>query len=76
MSLNQILSKCKNRYKLHRLQEKINHLIYMDNIKLLAKNEKELETQIQVVGIYNQDLGMEFGMEKCAMLIMKSGNDK
>ena len=26
----------------------------------------------QVVRIYNQDIGMEFGMEKFAMLIMKS----
>ena len=23
--------------------------------------------------IYGQDIGMEFGIEKCAMLIMKSG---
>ena len=25
------------------------------------------------VRIYSQDIGMEFGMEKCAMLVMKSG---
>ena len=35
--------------------------------------KKELETLIQAVGIYWQDIGMEFGMEKCNMLIMKSG---
>ena len=34
-------------------QEKINHLIYMDDIKLFAKNEKELETLIQAVRIYS-----------------------
>ena len=45
----------------------------MDDIKLLAKNEKELETLIHAVRIYSQDIGMEFGIEKCAMLIMKSG---
>ncbi len=47
--------------------------MYMDDIKLFAKNEKELETLIQTIRIYSQDIGMEFGIEKCAMLIMKSG---
>ena len=47
--------------------------MYMDNIKLFAKNEKELETLIQMVRIYSQDIGMEFGIEKCAILAMKSG---
>ena len=45
----------------------------MDDIKLFSKNEKELETQIQTVRIYCQDIRMEFYMEKRAMLVMKSG---
>ena len=28
---------------------------------------------MQTIRIYNQDNGMEFGLEKCAMLIMKKG---
>ena len=44
MSLNYILRKCTAGYKLSRSQEKINHLMYMVDIKLFAKNEKELET--------------------------------
>ena len=47
--------------------------MYMDNIKLFAKNEKELETLIQTVRIYSQDIGMRFGIEKCTMLAMKNG---
>ena len=73
MSLNHILRKCTCRYKLGISQEKVNHLTYMDDIKLLAKNEKELETLIHTVRIYNRDIGMEFGLEKCAKLVMKSG---
>ena len=34
MPLNHILRKCTDGYKLSKSQEKINHLIYMDNIKL------------------------------------------
>ena len=37
----------------------------MDDIKLFAKTEKELETLIQTVRIYSQYIGMEFGIEKC-----------
>ena len=39
----------------------------------LQKNEKELETLICPVRIYSEDMGMEFGIEKCAMLVMKNG---
>ena len=57
--------------------------MYMDDIKLFAKNENELEiysddigSEFSIekwVGIYSDDIGREFSIEKCAMLIMKSG---
>ena len=47
--------------------------MYMDNIKLIAKNEKELETLMYAVKICSQDIEMEFTIEKCVMLVMKSG---
>ena len=47
--------------------------MYMDDIKLFTKNERELETLIHEVRIYSRDIGMEFGIEKCAMLVMKNG---
>ena len=73
MPLNHILRKKTAGYKLSRSQKKINHLMYMDDIELFAKNEKELETLIHAVRIYTQDIGMKFGIENCAMLVMKSG---
>ena len=45
--------------------------MYMNETKVFAKNEKELMTLIQTIGIYSQDIGMEFCIEKCAMLIIK-----
>ena len=38
----------------------------------LQKRKKELETLIHAVRIYSQDIGMENGIEKCIMLVMKS----
>ena len=73
MPLNHMLRKCTAGYKLSRSQEKVNHLMYMYSIKLFAKNEKELETLIHTVRIYSRDIGMEFGREKCVMLVIKSG---
>ena len=46
--------------------------MYLNDIKLFAKNEKEVETIIQAVRIHSQEIGMEFGIEKCAMQITKS----
>ena len=73
MPLNHILRKCTAGYKLSRSLEMVNYLMYMDDIKLFAKNEKELETLLHTIRIYSQDIGMEFGIEKCALLVMKSG---
>ena len=74
MPLNHVLRQCAAEYKLSRSQEKINHLMYMDGIKQFAKNKKkELETLIHTVRIYCQDIGIDFGIQKCAMLVMKSG---
>ena len=55
MPLIHILRKGKAGYKLTESQEKINHLMYMDDIKLFAKNEKELESLIHGVIISSQD---------------------
>ena len=35
----------------------------MDDIKLFAKNKKELEILIQAVRIYTDDIGMEYGIK-------------
>ena len=61
MPLGHIFRECTAGYKLSNSQEKINYLVYMDDIKLLAKNEKELETQIHEVRMW--DMEMEFAIE-------------
>ena len=73
MLFSYVLRKCTAGYKLRKSQEKINHLMYIDDIKLFATKEKELETLIHAVRIYSQDIGMGFRVGKCAMLVMKNG---
>ena len=50
--------------------------MFTDGVKLFAKSEKELETLIHAVRIYSQDIGVEFDIEKCAMLVMKSAKQQ
>ena len=51
MLLNHVLRKCTCGYKLYKSEEKINHLMHMDDIKLFAEKEEELKTLIQAVRI-------------------------
>ena len=44
MPINHILWKCTGGYKPNQSQENTNHVMYIDDTKLFAKNEKELET--------------------------------
>ena len=52
MPLNLILRKCPSVYKYSRSQEKINHLMYMDDTKPFVKKIKKLETLKHAVIIY------------------------
>ena len=47
-------------YKLLKSWKKIKHHMYMDDIKIFAKNDQELKTLIQTLRIYSQDIGKEF----------------
>ena len=39
----------------------------MDDLKLYVKNEKGLKSLVQTVGIFSDDIGMEFGIDKCLL---------
>ena len=45
----------------------------MDDLKLYAKSERELDSLIQTVRIFSDDVGMVFGLGKCAVLVLKRG---
>ena len=53
--------------------EKINHLLFMDNLKIYGKNIREIDSLIQTVRIFSTGIGMEFGISKRAMTQMKKG---
>ena len=53
--------------------QKLNHLLFMDDLKLYVKRERESDSLIQTVRIFSDDVGMIFGLGKCAVLDLKRG---
>ena len=71
--LSLILRKAKAAYEFSESKEKINHFLFMDDLKLYSRSEKGLDSLGQSVRVFSEDIRMEFGIEKCAMLVMEIG---
>ena len=71
--LSLILRKAKAAYEFSESKEKINHLLFMDDLKLYSRSEKGLESLVQTVCVFRKDIGMEFGIEKRPTLVRKKG---
>ena len=39
----------------------------MDDLRLHRRSEKRLDSLVQTVRVFSEDIGMEFGIENCAM---------
>ena len=51
----------------------INHLFFMADLKLYAKTERELNELMHFVHRFSSDIGMEFGFDKCAVIVLNAG---
>ena len=51
----------------------INHLLFMDDLKLYAGNDKDLEFLLNIVDSFTKDIKMKFGLDKCAKCTVKKG---
>ena len=60
-------------YKLAKDMKPINHLLFIDDLKLYGASEDQLDSLVQVVRIFSQDIKMSFGLGKCAVLEMRRG---
>ena len=52
---------------------KLNHLLFMDDLKLFAKSKNKTDSLAQTVHIFSEDIGMQFGIKKCGILIIDKG---
>jgi len=52
---------------------KVNHLLYIDDLKLFGKDDCQLKQSLTIVKEFSDDIKMEFGLDKCAMIALKRG---
>ena len=45
----------------------------MDDLKLYGKDKDDVKKLVDVVHDFSSDIGMEFGLDKCAALVIKKG---
>ena len=54
-------------------EKKFNHLLFMDGVKIFAKSENEVNGLVSTEQILRNDIGMEFRITRCGVLLMKEG---
>ena len=69
-----ILREVKACYEWDRQRYKVNHLLFMDDLKLFAKSIDQTDSLVQKVYVFSEDIGIEFGLKKCGVLVLKRGN--
>ena len=67
-----ILRTIKQGYSFGKGKERLNHLLFMDYLKLYAgSNDNVIDSLVKVVKVVSRDNGMQFGFDKYAVLKMK-----
>ena len=51
----------------------INHLLFMDDLKLFGKSYEHIDLLVQTVHTFSTDIGIEFGIKNCGLLVLKRG---
>jgi hypothetical protein len=71
--LTQHLNKLKKGYEEHTTRTKVLHLLYIDYLQLIGETEEELQKQMQLVRTFSDNIHTEFGLDKCAKIVLKRG---
>ena len=50
---------------------KLNHLWFMDDLKLFAKSKNQIDYLVQTVHLFSEDICIQCGIKKCGLLIME-----
>ena len=69
--LTLVLRQKKASYKVKKGGKKINHLLFMDDLKLFTKNEDRMDSLVNTAKIFSEDIEIKFGLPQYGVLIMK-----
>jgi hypothetical protein len=76
ISLTNELNRADCGYQVHGTEMKISHFLYMDDLKLLRRNENDLKNKIKIVKPISKNINMNFGLEKYARKCLKEVGSK
>jgi len=71
-----MLRQCDTGHQLGDGHGKISHLLFLDDLKLYGRNDQEIESLVHTVRIFSEDIGMQFGIAKCATIKLQCGTVK
>ena len=68
-----VLRKVKAGYSFGNDKPKVNHLLFMDDMKLFGRLSVEIDKLVSTVCLVRADMRMEFGITKSGVLVLKKG---
>ena len=63
--LSLILRKMKFYYQFGDKRTRLNHLLFMDHLKLFAKSNDQIDSLVNTMYTFSENIGIEFGIKKC-----------
>ena len=60
----------------NRRTTKLTHLFFVDDLKMYSENINQAKQQLDIVILFSKDIGMQFGLEKCAYVYIERGKRK
>ena len=52
---------------------RLNHLLFMYDLKLFAKSKDQIDSLVNTLYTFSDDIGMEFRIKKYRVLVLKRG---
>ena len=68
--LTKVHRKVKGGYVVKEGNVKVKHLLFMDDLKLFGRSDKEIDSLVKSVQVINKDIAMEFGIKECGVVVM------
>ena len=65
----------KQGYLFQKGKSRLNHLLFMDNLKLYESNQNEIDSLVRTIDTVTKDIGMKFVIDKCGVSAMKRGKE-
>ena len=71
--LTWLLRRAKAGYERGNKRIRLDRVLFMDDLKLFVESKNQIDSLVQTVHILSEDIGMQFGIKKCGVLIMERG---